>query len=332
MPALLDCLARSMPHAAIDRAGIERRVLLDRHFEADGFLVVDDPGTACACAESGAVAAFAACFAPPDPARPATGYVSLMAIAPGPAPNNGTLTGAGAAAGDALLAGVRRFHEARSRTEVLLSPYAANYFTPGPDKQRDAALIAFLASRGFVETGEALAADACIATFDMPPDALAAEARLAAESVVVRPYGRGDMARLMEFHRTHMPAPWVEDLRVHLLEMTAGRVAADSVWIAEDHSASTIAAASGMGDCEAPILGFCMHDGEHFGPFGVVDSAQGRGLGTVLLARTLHRMRTKGLHGAWVLWTGERALAGVYGRLGFTLTRRSAIMRWALHP
>jgi len=47
----------------------------------------------------------------------------------------------------------------------------------------------------------------------------------------------------------------------------------------------------------------------------------------VLLSRTLYQMRKKGCHSAWVLWTGQRALDGVYGRLGFKLSRRFAIMK-----
>ena len=93
---------------------------------------------------------------------------------------------------------------------------------------------------------------------------------------------------------------------------------ADAIWLAVDERH-----ASG----KPRIIGFCQHEHEHFGPFGVSDEYQGKGIGTVLLARTMYQMRLRGCHSAWVLWTGDRALKGVYGRLGFKLTRRFAIMK-----
>ena len=121
-----------------------------------------------------------------------------------------------------------------------------------------------------------------------------------------------------------MPGPWVENGRRILHGMTTGQTTEDAIWLAID----TSAASGGEGYTgDGRIIGFCQHEGEHFGPFGVSDDFQGRGIGTVLLARTLHRMRMKGCHSAWVLWTGQRALDGVYGRLGFRLSRRFAILK-----
>ncbi|MFA6542555.1 MAG: GNAT family N-acetyltransferase, partial [Bacteroidota bacterium] len=74
------------------------------------------------------------------------------------------------------------------------------------------------------------------------------------------------------------------------------------------------------------IIGYCQFEESHFGPFGVSDAFQGRGIGTVLLARTLDRMRTEGFHDAWVMWTDDVA-AKVYGKFGFQETRRFSILR-----
>jgi mycothiol synthase len=58
----------------------------------------------------------------------------------------------------------------------------------------------------------------------------------------------------------------------------------------------------------------------------VSDAYQGRGIGTVLLARTLERMRMQGYHNAWVMWTDDIA-AKVYSKYEFTETRRFSILR-----
>jgi mycothiol synthase len=143
-------------------------------------------------------------------------------------------------------------------------------------------------------------------------DVIDKERKLAAEGITIRHYRREDLVDYIQFQRDLMPGPWVEDARRNLVEMTHGRYPCDAIWLAID---------------KGKIIGFCQNERDHFGPFGVSDDYQGKGIGSVLLARTLYQMRINGLHCAWVLWTGERALKGVYGRLGFTFTRRFAIMK-----
>src|SRR5690606_5769231 len=109
-----------------------------------------------------------------------------------------------------------------------------------------------------------------------------------------------------------MPGDWVEAARHRLRETAESVEVFDSILVATDGER---------------IVGYCQFDGEHFGPFGVAESHQGRGIGGVLLAQTLLHMRKRGLHAVFVLWTGERAARGVYGKLGFEITRRFALMR-----
>src|SRR5690606_33832135 len=63
------------------------------------------------------------------------------------------------------------------------------------------------------------------------------------------------------------------------------------------------------------LVGFAMYGAyggvqERFGPFGVDESERGKGIGKILLYQTLEAMRSRGLHGAWFLWTGRRSPAG----------------------
>jgi GNAT superfamily N-acetyltransferase len=90
-------------------------------------------------------------------------------------------------------------------------------------------------------------------------------------------------------------------------------------------------------DPEGQILGWAMHgtyEGvlERFGPFGVLPTSRGTGLGKVLLHLTLERMVAAGAHSAWFLWTGEESAAGqLYLKSGFDITRRFTILRAPLH-
>lgn len=305
--ALLACWREALPLDAITLDDLERRILLDQNYEREGFLVAQLAGQP-------GLAGFVASFVLNKPIekvghREDTGFISAMGVAP---------AARGRGAGTALLAAAEAFFRQRGRSLVVLAPYTPNYFVPGVDKDAYADGLQWLLGHGFEEYSEALAADALISTFDLSPEVREREQALAAEGIVTRHYCREDIVDYLQFQRDLMPGPWVEDARRNLLELAHGRYPEDAIWLAVDTKAN-----NGRGK----IIGFCQHEHEHFGPFGVSDDYQGKGIGTVLLARTLYQMRLRGCHSAWVLWTGERALKGVYGRLGFTLTRRFAVLR-----
>jgi ribosomal protein S18 acetylase RimI-like enzyme len=157
--------------------------------------------------------------------------------------------------------------------------------------------------------------DALISKFQVTNEVLEQEKKLATEGIIVRPYERSDLVPFLNFLSENMPGPWLEDARRNLIALTRGLFDEDAILLAMDGNR---------------IIGYCQYEREHFGPFGVSNEYQGRGVGSVLLARTLERMRQKGYHSAWVLWTGMRAARGVYGRLGFSVTRRFALMKKTL--
>lgn len=297
--ALLACWERALPLDAVTLDVFERKVLLDQNFERDSLMVAE---------LGGKIAGFVTCFVLNKPIekvghREETGFISAMGVAP-------EFRGKGV--GSRLLDAAEAFFRKRGRKIICVAPYTPNYFVPGVDKERYADGVKFLQEHGFAEYSEGIAADALISKFELAPEVLEKEKKLAEERIVVRHYEREDLVDYIQFQRDLMPGPWVEDARRNLTELTHGRFKKQSIWLAVD---------------KGRIIGFCMNEGDHFGPFGVSDDYQGKGIGTVLLARTMYQMRLDGYHCAWVLWTGERALKGVYGRLGFTLTRRFAIMK-----
>ncbi len=180
------------------------------------------------------------------------------------------------------------------------------------DKERYAAGLEFLCKRGFEQYVEAIAMDALIGKFEIDEKTRATEERLRSEGVTIDLFTRDCMAEYVEFMRKEMPGPWLEDARRNLIDLTRGLFPEDAILVARDHG---------------KMIGYCQFEGSHFGPFGVIEGYQGRGAGTVLLARTLYQMRKRGQHAAYVLWTGDRAAKGVYGRLGFQISRRFAILR-----
>lgn len=306
--ALLACWERALPLDAITLNDLETKIVLDESYEPDSVKV----------ARMGdRIAGFVVCFVLRKPIektgfREDTGFITALGIDPDFHESG---------IGEALLDAAEKFFRERNRTQILLSPYTPNYFVPGVDKDNYPQLLALLQRAGFVEYSEALAADALIGTFELPEKVIAAEAALAEKGVEIRHYRRSDLTAYMQFQRDLMPGPWVEDSRRNLRELAAGRFPEDAIWLAIDTRA----------EGGPQIIGFCQHEHEHFGPFGVSDAWQGQGVGSVLLARTLYQMRKKACHSAWVLWTGQRALDGVYGRLGFKLTRRFAVLKKVLN-
>lgn len=308
LPALLDLWEKALPFEALPRDEFERRVVLDVNREPESLMLA---------------------FENPD--GPPLGFALALVIhrpieKTGCMEHRGFITAFGVhpearkrGVGGALLDNAERFLIARNRREVAIAPYTPNYFVPGVDTTRYADGLAFLKKRGYETITDAIAMDALIGTFEIDPKTLVKEEQLRAEGITVEPFRRDFMHEYLEFMRTQedIPGPWLEDARRNLVDMTRGLFPEDGIYVARDHG---------------KIIGYCQYEGQHFGPFGVSDKYQGKGIGSVLLARTLYQMRKRGNHVAFVLWTGDRAAQGVYGRLGFTISRRLAILRKTLAP
>ncbi|MCX7626417.1 MAG: GNAT family N-acetyltransferase, partial [Candidatus Sumerlaeaceae bacterium] len=264
--SLLRCWEVALPLDGVTRDIFERKILLDQNYERDSLLVATTQDQ---------IVGFITCFVLVKPIekvghREDTGFITVFGVHPD-FRHRGV--------GSALLAAAEDFFRRRNRKIVCIAPYTPNYFVPGVDKDRYAEGVAFLQKRGFVEYSEGIAADALISKFEIPAEVLVKEKELAAQGIVVRHYQSDDLVDYIEFQRQHMPGPWVEDARRNLIEMTHGRFPADAIWLALDRG---------------KIVGFCQNEREHFGPFGVSDEYQGKGIGSVLLARTLYQMRLNG--------------------------------------
>jgi len=295
----LDLWSRALPLDALTQDAFERKVLLDANREPDSLVVAE---------KEGLLAGFALRLVLRYPIenvglRPEDGFITAFGVHPDFRRNG---------VGSALLENSIEWFRERNRKKILIAPYTPNYFVPGIDKEAYSGGVKLFQKFGFEEYIEAIAMDAPISRFTLSEKVLEKEKKLLSEGIEVRPFRREDILDYLAFQDRIMPGPWLEDARRNLKDLTRGLYREDCIFLAVD---------------KGRIIGFCQFEGSHFGPFGVSDEYQGRGIGSVLLAKTLYQMRIKGFHCAWVLWTGMRAAKGVYGRLGFTITRKFAIMK-----
>ncbi|MGC8595696.1 MAG: GNAT family N-acetyltransferase [Candidatus Kryptoniota bacterium] len=199
------------------------------------------------------------------------------------------------------------------KRECYIATYAPGYFVPGVDIHEYSNALIFLKKLQFEEVGRPLSMDTHLPLFKVSPDVMRRELELADNGIVIRPFTRMDLLGFLSFLEKNMPADWVRVARANLRDITRGIFQPDQIFVA-------------VSTHTQEIVGYCQYEGSHFGPFGVAEKHQGKGIGTVLLARTLERMRAKGYHNAYVLWTDDIA-AKVYSKFGFKETRRFAVLR-----
>ena len=296
---IIDLWNKALPLDGITHNLFERKIILDINREKEGFIVAE---------EDKKIVGFIFCIVyrrpiSTEPIDTTRGFITVMAIHP---------DYKGQGIGSKLITEAIEFFKKRNRKSITIAPYPINYFVPGIDKERYPDGIKLFQKFGFEEYYEAISMDGIITKFEIPEKVLHKEKELNKQGIKIRQYSRSDLFDYLEFMDEKMPKPWLEDARRNLVALTYGNFEEDSIFLALK---------------DDKIIGYCQYEGEHFGPFGVIDEFQGQGVGSVLLAKTLYQMRLKGGHSAWVLWTGEQAAKGVYARLGMSITRRFAIMK-----
>ena len=294
---ILDLWARALPLDAVSHDTFEARVLLDENFDSATALVAvanDKP--------VGFIIGTHAKRMPLGDADPngTRSWITLLAVDPSVSMSD---------VGGALIDHVESEFKALGKTECFVSTHPPGYFTPGIDRNYKELLDLFIA-KNYSEVKQALSMDSSIVLFTLTEKVLQKEKELGTEGIEFRAYQRTDLVQFMAFLEKSMPTDWVRVERANLKKLGTGGFTPEQITIVTHGER---------------IIGYCQFEGSHFGPFGVADEYQGRGIGTVLLARTLDRMRTCGYHDAWVMWTDDLA-AKVYTKFGFKETRRFSIL------
>jgi mycothiol synthase len=296
---LLALWTTALPFDAITLDTLETRVLLDENFDPETFLLARSDGELVSFILGIHAKRMPLGDADPNGDRC---WITALGVHPGYDVR---------AIGTSLLTEVEKRFKALGKCECRVAGYPPGYFTPGIDLRGYKPILELFQANGYSVFHEALSMDSSIVLFTVPEKTVEIEKKLKQDGIDIRFYRRNDLVRFMEFLEQSMPFDWVRVERRNLRKIVEGGFHPEQVVLVT------------KGD---DIIGYCQFEGSHFGPFGVSDAYQGRGIGTVLLARTLERMRQEGYHDAWVMWTDDLA-AKVYGKFGFKETRRFAMLK-----
>jgi mycothiol synthase len=299
LAGVVGLLNNSMTGEAISVARFTRQVLLDQNFLAQGAPVAVD--------DQGRVVGFLLSLARQMPLENAPsdadrGYITLMGVDP---------VQQRSGVGSLLLESAEGFLREQNRKLVMVSSYAPNYFLPGVDVNLYAAGLSFFTKHGYKEIYRPLAMEVRLWTLEVPQWVIEKAAKLIAGGVTIEPYHAGLTLPLLEFARTEFMGDWVR----------FARQASEKILLGDYPERLMIAHQDGK------VLGFSHHDAERFGPIGVAQSQRGRGIGQVLMYRTLAAQRNAGYRVAYFLWSDDKTVARMYTAAGFRETRRFALLK-----
>ncbi|KMK74993.1 GNAT family N-acetyltransferase [Alkalihalobacillus pseudalcaliphilus] len=212
------------------------------------------------------------------------------------------------------------FHDAEfflqelGRTSVFFASYAPNYILPGLDEEAYPSGYQFLLKQGFQKLYSPVAMDRSLIKWKPHKEIEQLKALRESEGFSFKQLENQDIYEIILFANQQFNPDWGRAIREGLLQgLPMGQVLVIRF--------------------KGEVVGFCMYGGyegiaERFGPFGVAETMQGKGLGKILLQDCLQQMRSEGLHHAWFLWTSEKSAAGhLYLKAGFSVTRRFHVMK-----
>lgn len=301
-PQLVAAWLLGLPADPITADRFRSLVLLDTNFDPEGLRVAVDGGRVVG-------AAYAVRRTTPltgADLEPEQGWIPFFFVVP---------AARGHGLGRRLLTDALDWLHGHGRTRVDFSSYTPNYVLPGLDAEAYPEAAGLLESLGFRTRYEAAAMDRSLVGYRFPEDVACRLAELTARGYRFTTPSDDDLVDLVALAGRHFNPDWARAIR----ECMAAGTPLDRVVVARDPSSA--------------LVGWAMHGAyesadERFGPFGVLEEMRGTGLGEILLHLVLERMRARGAHSAWFLWTGERSPAAhLYRKAGFTTTRVFRVMR-----
>lgn len=180
--------------------------------------------------------------------------------------------------------------------KVFFSSYAPNYFLPGIDEVRYLKGFEYLKKEGFRRLYSPVAMHRALTDYVYPQEVIVLKEQRQSEGYSFGSVQDGDFPAVIQFANKHFNPDWGRAIREGVLQ----GISPSQILVAKKHN---------------QVVGFAMYGGyeqirERFGPFGVDESEQGKGLGKILLHETLHVMKQQTIQGAWFLWTSETSAAG----------------------
>ena len=289
----------SLPADPVSPEIFARRVFLDQNFS---------PATALVAERGGHVEGFVTGFVrrypvedmPDDSSR---SWITLFAVRPG-----SRRRGAATALFDRLEETLREM----GKTTVLVGPYVPNWWVPGVDEREYPQAVGFLKARGYAEVARPLSMDSDLVAYRRPPWVSEKESALREAGVCFRDFRPEIIPALFEFLKREFPGDWQRHLRSTCQRILQGESSPRQVQVAVE---------------DGRVVGFAHYEGERFGPFGTAAALRGKGIGAVLLCRTIEAMRETGLHNAYFLWTSDDSARLYASAAGFRESRRFVLMK-----
>lgn len=301
-PAVVETWRRAAPEDPISLDRFRDLVLLDANFDPTGLRIAEEDGrvVGAAYAVRRRVAMVGADL------EPHTGWIPFFFVAP---------HARGRGVGEALVRSALHWLRGHGVTEAFFASYTPNYLVPGLDAAAYPAADRLLRRLGFTKRYDAAAMDRSLVGYAMPEEIRTRVDELRASGYRFGTPSADELVDLVRLAGEEFNPDWARAIRATVVAGT---------------STERIVCAW---EPDGTLVGWAMHAAyenvlERFGPFGVLSSRRGTGLGKVLLHLTLERMRALGAHSAWFLWTGEETPAGhLYRATGFTTTRLFGVMR-----
>lgn len=297
---MVSLLGEQLAPEGIDESRFTSQVLLDPNFKAEGALVAEGDGRV-----DGFVFAISRQVpvegAIPDRER---GYVTLLAVRDDARANG---------LGSKLLDDAEIFLITQNKKEVWISPYSPGYFSPGIDVAAYAAGLQFLKKRGYEEVYRPISMEVSLDAVPVPEWVLEKEKQVISNGVAIEAWRPELTLPLLKFSKEEFGPDWARYSREASLAILAGAPKGRLIIAYEKDSYK--------------VLGFSHFEGDRFGPIGVAESERGRGLGHVLMFRTLQAQKEAGCNRSYFMWSDDKTAERLYNIAGFKEARRFAILK-----
>ncbi len=280
---------KTLPYLCIDRAIFMRKIFLEANFSKYGAFVAE---------EDGRILGFVNAVFRRVPICADSAVESDM----------GWLAGfivdkSRPEAGDKLLAAAEEFL-AKSGKSTVNTGYYPTYFIQGTDERYTPEYAEIFRRRGYTEK-RSIAMIADLTKYVPPENLEKRRAELATEGIAITSLTDRYITELFTLENDFLGASWLYEFRNRALDM--------------DFDRFRIAVKDGK-VIGALVFGDPDSAPERFGPFGVSERFQGKGIGGILLADCFAEMKKRGLKTAWMQWASDNESASaLYKKAGFVM-------------